>query len=135
MTTPPDDTTESGEINWKLLDSLRDKSHPNLPNPGPPDLPTGVGEVLQEARISQNLLDMIGIPLGRPDHPYERDLDARTYLAVRRVMDLEERLSRIGGWHARETAPGGMVGDYCVTCGDLWPCDTYRMATTGEERS
>lgn len=40
----------------------------------------------------------------------------------------DERLSRISGWHARETAPGGMVGDYCIECGHRWPCDTRKMA-------
>lgn len=47
---------------------------------------------------------------------------------LRRLLDASERLGRIGGWHARETGPAGMVGDYCVDCGHVWPCDTRRMA-------
>jgi hypothetical protein len=39
-----------------------------------------------------------------------------------------DRLQRIGTWHSRETADGGMVGDYCVECGHVWPCDTRKMA-------
>lgn len=39
-----------------------------------------------------------------------------------------ERLDRITSWHARESGPGGMVGDYCRECGNRWPCDTRRMA-------
>lgn len=127
--TPRPDVPDS-QINWPLIDALKGKPHPNLPNPGPPDLPLGVGEVLQEARIAQHLLDMIGIPLGAG---YGRDLDARTYLAVRRMGDLEERLARISAWHDRESGPGGLVGDRCVACGEKWPCETRRMAESGTE--
>ena len=38
------------------------------------------------------------------------------------------RLERIASWHSRETAPGGMVGDFCIECGYVWPCETRRMA-------
>lgn len=44
------------------------------------------------------------------------------------VLETEERLHRISDWHARETRPGGMVGDLCTECGECWPCDTRRMA-------
>jgi len=133
--TPQDDTTEPGEINWTLLQILQGKPHPILPNPGPPDLPTAVAEQLMFAVVAHHLLDLANIPRGRGAWIDERNLDARTYLAIQRIQTLEERLSRIGAWHARETAPGGMTGNYCVACGDMWPCDTYRMAATGEERS
>lgn len=39
-----------------------------------------------------------------------------------------DRLQRISTWHSRETGPGGMVGDYCVECAEVWPCDTRKMA-------
>lgn len=39
-----------------------------------------------------------------------------------------ERLERIASWHSRETADGGMVGDYCNDCGQRWPCETRQMA-------
>jgi hypothetical protein len=115
-------------INWKLLGSFYTKAHPNqnhkhtrcCPNEG-----LGVGEVLQEALAAQHLLDLVGIPLGRYD---DRDIDARTWLAVEVINDLRERLARIETWHARESEPGGMVGDFCTECGERWPCDTRRMA-------
>lgn len=44
------------------------------------------------------------------------------------AFDAGDRLQRIAAWHARETAPGGMVGDFCTECGTRWPCDTRRMA-------
>jgi len=50
-----------------------------------------------------------------------------TYL-FRELLDARERLDRIAGWHSRETGPAGTVGDYCTECGELWPCDTRRMA-------
>lgn len=52
--------------------------------------------------------------------------DLRDLLSL--AFDAGDRLQRIGAWHARETAPGGMVGDYCVECEHVWPCDTRRMA-------
>jgi hypothetical protein len=50
-------------------------------------------------------------------------------------VPLGERLDRIISWHSRETGPGGMVGDYCVECGNHWPCDTRRMAEGSYEDS
>jgi hypothetical protein len=44
-----------------------------------------------------------------------------------------DQLQRIASWHSRETAEGGMVGDYCVECGQLWPCETRRMADGSHE--
>lgn len=115
-------------INWDLLQDLATKPHPNqnhLRAHCCPTEPPGVGEVLQEALAAQHLLDLAGIPLGRYD---DRNIDARMYLALLTITGLHERLDRIAGWHARETAEGGMVGDYCAECGELWPCDTRRMA-------
>lgn len=44
-----------------------------------------------------------------------------------------DRLGRIATWHSRETAGGGMVGDFCIECGTVWPCDTRRMADGSHE--
>jgi hypothetical protein len=58
--------------------------------------------------------------------------DGRTRVAWLPVLGddptTRERLDRIESWHARETGPAGMVGDFCICCGDRWPCDTRRMA-------
>ncbi len=115
-------------INWTLIQGLYAKAHPNQNHQRVQccdNEPLGVGEVLQEALAAQHLLDLAGIPLGRHD---DRDIDARVWLAVDLINDLRDRLSRIGTWHARETGPGGMVGDFCIECGTGWPCDTRRMA-------
>lgn len=114
------------EINWTLLRELSTKPHPNLNRVQPPNLPLGVDEVLAEALAVQHLLDTVGIPLG--ERIYERDIDARTFLAVCEITSLRERLARISGWHARETGPAGTVGDLCIECGRRWPCDTSLMA-------
>lgn len=52
--------------------------------------------------------------------------DLRDLLSL--AFEAGDQLQRIAGWHARETAPGGMVGDFCVECGTRWPCDTRKMA-------
>lgn len=44
------------------------------------------------------------------------------------AFEAGDRLQRISAWHSRETAGGGMVGDYCNECGHPWPCDTNRIA-------
>lgn len=44
------------------------------------------------------------------------------------MADWGLRLARIESWHSRETAPAGMVGDWCNECDRRWPCDTWRMA-------
>ena len=52
------------------------------------------------------------------------------------AFEAGDRLQRIAAWHSRETAGGGMVGDYCNECGHVWPCETRRMADgTHEELS
>jgi hypothetical protein len=115
------------EINFQLLDELRargEHQHQRGYVEGV-ELPLGVGEVLGEAVAAQHLLDMAGVP---NEKGYKGDLDARTWLLVTKVGSLCERLSRIESWHSRETADGGMVGDFCNECGHLWPCDTRRMA-------
>lgn len=55
-----------------------------------------------------------------------------TYGDLREVLlsalGTSDRLARIASWHSRESADGGMVGDFCNECGAVWPCDTRRMA-------
>jgi hypothetical protein len=130
----PDPTTEAESaanrerINWTLIQSLYAKPHPNQNHRHErccDNEPLGVGEVLQEALAAQHLLDLAGIPIGRHD---DRDIDARVWLAVELIGDLRDRLARIESWHSRETGPGGMVGDYCTECAELYPCSTRRMA-------
>lgn len=124
----PAPAPNSPVINFRLLKELRDREHPLL-RIVPEIVDTyhvGVGEVMHEARTAHHLFDMIDIPHGEG---YEHDLDARAYLAIVKILNLRERLDRITTWHARETGPAGMVGDFCIRCGDLWPCDTHRMAS------
>jgi hypothetical protein len=127
----PDSPWYSADINWSLLQSLHDKPHPLLHIADDfekqiREIPIAwTGEVFTAARTAHHLLDMIGIPQGKA---YASDLDARTFRAVLLVQRLKERLDRLTSWHSRETADGGMVGDYCNECGHLWPCDTRKMA-------
>lgn len=44
------------------------------------------------------------------------------------AFDAGDRLQRISTWHSREAGPGGLVGTYCIECGNTWPCDTRRIA-------
>jgi len=120
------------DINWTLIEHLAAKAHKHLnltgcelTCPEGHDHSPGTNEVLGEARTVQHLLDLVGIPEGRG---YSAHVDARTYLAIRRILDQAQRLERIAAWHSRESGPGGMVGDFCTECGNLWPCDTRRMA-------
>src|SRR6266498_298660 len=108
--------SENEEINYVLLQELHECD---------PDLPTGVGEVLTEALAVQHMLDLIGIPLGAG---YAANIDARVYLAARRYMAMQERLARLAAWHVRETGPVGMVGGFCIECGEHWLCSIHRMA-------
>jgi hypothetical protein len=118
----PDDVT------WALLKELADKPHPliRVDDSVTSGLHYGVVEVLYAAKVVHHLLDLADVPRGYSMDT--RDIDARTLLAVRGVMTLRERLARISAWHARETGPAGTVGDFCICCGDRWPCDTRRMA-------
>jgi hypothetical protein len=120
--------TGTREVNWPLLESLRDKDH-RLANikAETPELPMGVGEVLMEARISHHLLDMAGVPNKNREHPYATDLDARVWLLLDAVIGLRQQRDRLMSWHSRETGPGGTVGDDCNECGTRWPCDTRRL--------
>ena len=119
------------KINYRLLERLAVRPHPLLNIAE--DFETQIreiplawtGEVFTEARTAHHLLDMIGIPHGEG---YAQHLDARTWQAVMAVNGLRDRLDRISMWHSRETAEGGMVGDFCVECGLRWPCETRRMA-------
>jgi hypothetical protein len=128
--------SEDPPINYELLARLSARPHPLLRieedlEKQIRETPTEwVGEVFQEARNAHHLLDLIGIPHGEG---YAQDLDARTWLTIMKVIKLRGQLDRIAAWHARETAEGGMVGDYCIECGQLWPCETLRMAEGSHE--
>jgi hypothetical protein len=125
------------EINWTLIQQLAEKPHKHLNITAEVTYGMqmadgtfhsgngGVGEVMQEARTVQHLCDMACIPEGRV---YDAHIDARVFQLLLARNRLAERLDRIVSWHSRETADGGMVGDFCVTCGEIWPCDTRRMA-------
>lgn len=118
-------------INYELLRALQSRPHPLLHIEDDLDkqlreTPVAwLGEVFHQARTVHHLLDMVGIARGTG---YACDLDSRAMLAVSEILTLRYRLSQIGDWHVRESAPGGMVGDFCVECGMRWPCDTRRMA-------
>lgn len=124
------------EINYTLLTKLASRPHPllNIAEDFEKQLretpPEWLGEVFTEARTAHHLLDIVGIPHGAG---YAQDLDARTWLAITEIIKLRERLDRIAGWHSRETAEGGMVGDYCIECALRWPCETRRMADGSHE--
>jgi hypothetical protein len=118
----------STEVNYDLLTKLAVKPHPLLNIADDAEDQTSSpwgGEVFQEARTVHHLLDMVGIPHGRG---YAQNLDSRTWLAIAQIIKMRGQLDRIATWHSRETADGGMVGDYCIKCGDRWPCETRRMA-------
>lgn len=83
-------------------------------------------EIGQEAENAQQLLDFAGVPDGHPQG--SGDVDWRVAEVVLRLMDAQGYLSAIASAHARETAPGGMVGDYCIECERRWPCPTYLWA-------
>lgn len=124
-------------INWTLIQDLAGKPHKHL-NISPDCEFTctthgddhWIGEVQQEARNVQHLLDLAGIPEGKGD---SAQVDARAYLLLAECISLRGRLDRITGWHSRETGPAGMVGDYCNECGGTWPCETSRMADGSHE--
>lgn len=125
------------EINWSLIERLSTKPHKHLniadnvtygmqmPDGTFNSGNNGVGEVMEEARTVQHLCDMAGIPEGTM---YDAHIDARVFQLMLARNQLAERLGRITGWHCQETAEGGMVGDFCIECGNRWPCDTRRMA-------
>lgn len=119
------------EINYELLKSLAEKPHPllNIAADFEKQIRTipiaWTAEVFEQARTAHHLLDMLGIPHGEG---YAQDLDSRTWLAAMALSKARGQLDRIASWHSRETADGGMVGDYCNECGEKWPCETRRMA-------
>lgn len=125
-------------INYDLLRRLAEKRHPllNIADDFEKQIretPSAwLGEVFTEARTAHHLLDMVGIPQQAGGH-YSSDLDARTWLAINEIINLGDRLDRIASWHSRETAQGGMVGDYCNECLERWPCETRRMADGSHE--
>jgi hypothetical protein len=115
------------EVNWEILRQFYERPHPLLSTDiDASGLHYGIVELLYEAKAAHHLLDMAGVPRGYSMDT--RDIDARTLLAVRGMMTLRERLSRISGWHSRETVPGGTTGDFCTECGIRWPCPTRLMA-------
>jgi hypothetical protein len=126
-------------VNYELLQQLALKPHPLLHVEADverqiQEVPAAwVGEVFVTARTAHHLLDIAGIPQGDENHVYAKDLDARTWLLVTRLLRQSDRLDRIASWHSRETGPGGMVGDYCIECGLVWPCETRRMADGSHE--
>lgn len=90
------------------------------------ELHYGIIELLDAAKAVHHLLDMAGVPQGYGLDT--RNIDARVLVAVIGMRKLRERLARISAWHSRETSPAGMVGDYCIECGNRWPCKTRRAA-------
>lgn len=121
------------DIDYDLLARLAERPHPLLRIADDFEAqireipPAWIGEVFTAARTAHHLLDLAGIPFQAAGH-YSSDLDARTWLAVIEIADLREHLARIAARHSREIAPGGMVGDFCVSCDARWPCETRRMA-------
>jgi hypothetical protein len=126
------------EINYDLLKRLAAKPHPLLNiaedfEKQIREIPLSwTAEVFEQARTAHHLLDIVGIPQQAAGH-YSSDLDARTWQAINLIINLRGQLDRITSWHSRETADGGMVGDFCNECGEIWPCDTRRMADGSHE--
>ena len=120
---------DPADANWELLRKYDGKPHPLVNNEWQaPDVEgaTYLTESFHEMRAVHHLLDLIRVP---PGYSLDtRDIDCRVLVAVRGYLTLSERLSRIGGWHERETGPVGTVGDFCTECGHRWPCDTRKMA-------
>ena len=90
-----------------------------------------------------NAFAMVGLICGRFRHmdadatiaavaAADGETDRLTYGHLRELLasafEAGDRLQRIASWHSRETADGGMVGDFCIECGLRWPCETRRMA-------
>jgi hypothetical protein len=126
----------SERVNWDLIQRLAAKPHKHLNIvegeryglmvDGKFDTGCGgVGEVMQEARTVQHLLDMAGVPEGWADTAH---IDARVFLLISDLLAARERLARVASWHSLETGPGGLVGLYCIECGNAHPCETRRMA-------
>jgi hypothetical protein len=133
--------SDPSQVNWELLKELAEKPHPLYDpfrliallmdgHPRPVTIEgitaSNIVEALSDVLESHHLLDLIGVPHGLSWDT--RELDARVLVAVLGHMELGKRLDRIASWHARETGPAGMVGDFCICCGDRWPCGTRRMA-------
>lgn len=116
-------------INYAALQFLATQPHPNIRDVMlPPGTHVGVDEVLTQAKVTHHLLTLAGVP-NRSDGTSSGDLDARMFLALRRIQRQQEILDRIAARHARETGPGGTVGDFCLDCGQVSPCETFLLAT------
>jgi hypothetical protein len=134
---PAGPADEWSDVNFDLLGQLATRAHPllNIADDHEAqirELPIAwTAEVIQEARTVHHLLDIAGITQRNPDpdrHGRYLNVDARTYLAIRALGELQDRIARISRWHHRETGDGGTVGDFCVECERRWPCDTRKMA-------
>ncbi len=127
------------EINYDLLARLAAKPHPLLNiaedfEKQIREIPISwTAEVFEQARTAHHLLDMVGIPQCLDGRYYASDLDSRTWQAIMLIIKMRGQLDRITAWHVRETAEGGMVGDYCIGCGEIWPCDTRKMSDGSHE--
>jgi hypothetical protein len=119
-------SASASDVNWELLNKFYERPHQLIRDIDTTGLHSGIVELLAEAKAVHHLLDLIGVP-----HGYSLDtrgIDARTLVLIIGMGNLRERLSRIKTWHARETGPAGMVGDFCIECVSKWPCKTYQMA-------
>lgn len=96
------------------------------------ELHVGWREISDEAMRAQALLDFFDVPGGDPQG--RGDLDWRVAEALLELSEARGVLGDIAAAHARKTAGGGMVGDFCVECDYRWPCPTYLRAA-GERTS
>lgn len=116
------------ETDWKLINYLTGKPHPNLRDvPLPtPDPYGGLGEVLQESRVAHHLLDFAGVPrqAGRLDSYH---LDARVAL----LLKAAQRLQKLAALHQPDRDCDGHGGNsgFCVECGWAWPCASAEVAS------
>lgn len=87
----------------------------------------GTSEIVFEAEVAHKILDFYKVP----DGPTQGggDIDTRVAALAKRTRHAESLLSKIALNHARESGPGGTVGDYCVECDHRWPCPTYLHAS------
>lgn len=103
------------KVNVQLLNDLSSRPHVCAGETSP-------GQI----RAAHHLLDFVKIPQCDADDVL-RDIDARVFIAVMELNAAYIRLDRIGGFHSRETGAHGTVGDFCVECGERWPCETRRI--------
>lgn len=115
------------DVNWGVLSFFANQPHPAIRRVTVPDnVTSGMAEVLVEATVAHHLLSLAQIPL--VPHAGGTGLDARMFLALRLIQRQQEVLDRIAGRHVREEMNHGLVGLYCVECGQKSPCETYLLA-------